>query len=335
MKTKKIRFYIGLDVHKKSTTYVVRDINGNIVLDGKCASQGKELHEILGPYLFSCIIGLETNTEIYPIYDYFKKEKYDIRAGNTIQLRTLIGKNDHLDAKRISDMLRLNTFPCAFIPEGAVKELRGLVKIRHNTSCEVRRIQSQIQAQTRRYGLVMPSGETFTKRWIKALQEHIVLSHGGIELKHMFDLYKFVNSKLEDLTVQMTVYAKGKFPKEYEAISAIKGIGDILTPYFISEICPITRFASVKKLRRYAGVIPCSNESAEKTYSSFLPKATSRGILRWALVEAAHCMTMHNDRIKAYYKKKKKQKKITGKAIMAVASSVSDIIFKTLMSIQA
>ncbi len=335
MKTKKVKFYIGLDVHKKFTYYIVRDIEGTILLDGKCASIGKDLHEILEPYLISCILGLETNTEIYPIYEYFKALSNDIRAGNTIQLRSLIGKNDRLDAKRMSDMLRLNTFPQAYIPEGKLKELRGLVKTRHSVSCEIRRIGSQIQAQIRKYGLIMPNGEAFTKRWIKVLQEHIVLNHAGIELKHMFDLYKLINNKLEDLTIQMTAYAKEHFPKEYESISAHKGIGEILTPYFISEICPITRFASVKKLRRYAGVIPCSNESAEKTYSSFLPKATSRGILRWALVEAAHCMTMHNEKIKAYYKKKKKQKKIHGKAIMAVASSISDIIFKTLMSIQA
>ena len=40
MKTKKIRFYIGLDVHKKFTVYAVRDLDGNIVLDGRCASIG-------------------------------------------------------------------------------------------------------------------------------------------------------------------------------------------------------------------------------------------------------------------------------------------------------
>ena len=106
----KTTFYIGLDVHKAFTYYAVRDINGAIALEGKSSSIGKDLYEILEPYLHSCIIGLETNTEIYPIYEYFKEKSFDIRAGNTIQLRTLIGKNDRLDAKRLSDMLRLGSF---------------------------------------------------------------------------------------------------------------------------------------------------------------------------------------------------------------------------------
>lgn len=331
---KEVKYYIGLDVHAKFTQYIVRDLKGTILLDGRSASNPEELYEIMGAYLSSCVIGLETNTEIYPVYEFFKERSIDIRAGNTVQLRTLIGKNDRLDAKRLSDMLRLNTFPCAYIPGKKIANLRGLIKVRHNTLCEVRRIKLQIQAHLRRYGLTMPIGETFTKRWIRVLQKYIILNKGGIELKHMFDLYTFIDNKLEDISTQMTEYTKEHFPKEYDAISTHRGIGEILTPYFISQICPITRFASVKKLRRYAGVIPCFNESADKIQSSFLPKATSRGLLRWALVEAAHCMTIHNETIKAYYKKKKKQKKIHGKAIMAVASSISDILFKTLSSIK-
>lgn len=330
MKRKKVKFFIGLDVHKKFTYYVVRDIDGNILLESRCASIGSDLHDILEPYLCSCVIGLETNTEIYPVYEHFKKLSQDIRAGNTIQLRSLVGKNDKLDARRLADMLRLSTFPEAYIPDGPIKALRGLVKIRHNTLENVHRLQSQIQAITRKHGLRMPTGETFSKRWLDALQKYIVLNKGGIELKQMYDIYEFVNNKLEQLTSQMTIIAKTSFPSEYKAISSQKGIGPTLTPYLISEICPITRFSSAKKLRRYAGVVPCYNESAGKSGGAYLPKSSSRKLLRYALVQAANCVTKHDENMKAYYKKKKKQKKIHNKAILPVARSISDKVYKVL-----
>lgn len=335
MKTKKVKYYIGLDVHKKFTQYVVRDSDGNIQLDGRCASIGKDLHDILEPYLFSCIMGLETNVEIYPIYEYFKGKSYDIRAGNTIQLRTLIGKNDHLDAKRLSDMLRLNTFPIAFIPEDKIKELRSIVKTRHNNLKEVHRLKYQILALTRKYGLRMPPGESFSKRWKNVLESYIVLNQGNIALKHMYDTYKFVNTQLEQITNQMSIFAKTHFPKEYEAIIAHKGIGDTIAPYLVSEILPITRFRSEKSLRRYAGVIPVSNETGDKIYSTHLPKTSSRALLRYAFIEAADCMSKHDDTIKAYFKKKNKQKKLYNKTLLYVASSVSDKIYKTLKGLQA
>ena len=74
IKNIKIVFFIGLDVHKKFTEYVVRNSEGDLELEGRCASIGKELYEILGHYLFSCVIGLETNIEIYPVYEYFKEK---------------------------------------------------------------------------------------------------------------------------------------------------------------------------------------------------------------------------------------------------------------------
>lgn len=335
MKTKKVEFYIAMDVHKPFTAYAVRRKEGDIVLEGSCATKPGDIEQVLEPYLFSCIIGLESNTEIYPIYDAFRAKKIDIRVANTIQLRTLVGKNDPLDAKRLSDMLRLGTFPCSFIPEGQVRSLRNIVKVRHSMREECTRIQTQIQALIRMKGLFMPKGDSFTKRWCNALEGHIAMQGGGLELRYSYERYQFDYMKLEQITNEMKEIAKSNFPKEFEALRNRRGIGDILAPYFIAEICPINRFKSEKKLRRYAGVIPCKEQSAGKTYSTSLPKTTSRGRLRWALVEAAHCMILCDDKIKAYYRKKKKEKKISGTAMMAVARCVSDVIYKILTSEQA
>ena len=92
---KEVKFYIGLDVHAKFTQYIVRDLKGTILLDGRSTSNPEELYEIIEPYLSPCVIGLETNIEIYPVYEFFKEKSIDIRAGNTVQLRTLIGKIEY------------------------------------------------------------------------------------------------------------------------------------------------------------------------------------------------------------------------------------------------
>jgi transposase len=334
MKTIKAKFYIGLDVHKRFTSYVVRDINGQEILNGSCASTPKDLHKILEPYLCLCVIGIETNTEIYPIYDFFKAKKIDIRVANMHKIRELVDKDDPLDAKRLADMLRLGTFPCSFIPEMKQRELRSLVKTRHAMLEECIRLKSQIQSLIRKHGLVMPPGESFTKKWCAALQSHMFCGKGGYDMRHLYDLHIFTNNKLENITAEMISFASKHFQKEFEAINAKEGVGPVLATYFISEICPITRFADQKKLRRYAGVIPCSEKSGGKVYATMLPKISSRGLLRWALIQASHCMSKFNEPIKEYYKKKKRQKKIAGKALMAVASSVSDILYNTLCQVQ-
>jgi len=130
MKNKK--YFIGLDVHKKSTTYVIRDQIGNIVTDGEVATLYSELSERLEPYLKSSIIGLESCTSYYTLYQNFLKQGYNIKVANTIQLRQLITKNDKLDAKRLAEMLRLGTFPCSYIPDENIQHLRSLLQVRHS-----------------------------------------------------------------------------------------------------------------------------------------------------------------------------------------------------------
>ena len=129
MKNKK--YFIGLDVHKEKTTYVVRDRIGNIILEGETATLYSELYERLKPYLKSSVIGLEACTSYYTLYQTFMKNNYSIKVANMIQLRQLIAKNDTLDARRLSEMLRLGTFPCSYIPDEKIQRLRSLVQIRH------------------------------------------------------------------------------------------------------------------------------------------------------------------------------------------------------------
>jgi len=66
MKNKK--YYIGLDVHKEKTTYVVLDRIGNILLEGETATLYSELFERLKTYLNSSMIGLEACTSYYKIF---------------------------------------------------------------------------------------------------------------------------------------------------------------------------------------------------------------------------------------------------------------------------
>ena len=108
---KNTKYFIGLDVHKERTTYVIRDKIGNILLEGETATLYTELYPQLKTYLNTAIIGLEASTSYYTLYQNFLKQGYNIKVANTIQLRQLITKNDKLDARRLSEMLRLGTFP--------------------------------------------------------------------------------------------------------------------------------------------------------------------------------------------------------------------------------
>ncbi|MBE3121896.1 MAG: transposase [Thermoplasmata archaeon] len=126
---KNTKYFIGLDVHKQKTSYCVRDRLGTILTESEVATRYPELESRLKPYLATSMIGLESCTSYYTLYQSFLRNGYHIKVANTIQLRQLITKNDKLDAQRLSEMLQLGTFPCSYIPEEKIQRLRSLLQV--------------------------------------------------------------------------------------------------------------------------------------------------------------------------------------------------------------
>jgi transposase len=329
MKSKQVKFYIGLDVHQDMTAYAVRSWKGEIVLGGECATRFEDLFKILESYLHSCVIGLEACTSYYHIYWSFKNNGYGIRVANTLRIRQLVVKNDRLDAERLSDMLRLGTYPTSYVPNKKLMELRSMINIRHNFVEEQTRFKNQISSCLAKHGLRINERTKFSKKWTEQLLLILAKFPQIKELHYGYEHYKIIEHRIEQITAECITHCKLHWNKEFEVLQTIPGIAEKLACYLIADICPIVRFKDKKKLRRYAGVIPCSQESGGKTYGSYLPKGSSRGLLRWALIQASWAAVKGKNNLAKYYNKKKKTRLKT-KAIMAVASSMSDIVYHVL-----
>ena len=322
------KFYIGLDVHTKSTQYAVRTWQGDVISEGKCATIYKDVKAALDPYFHSCIVGMEACTSFYPLREGFIQDNVHVKIANVLRIRQLIVKNDSLDARRLSDMLRLNSFPESFIPSKEVQELRDLVSVRHSFLEELTATKSRIWAVLTRHGIKIPERSIFSKKGMLHVKAIVEGGKCSSDLKFLYEHYKNVESSLKQSTQELVEYAKSNFPKEWEKLHSIDGIADIISSYIIANVHPITRFANEKKLRRYAGVIPCTHESGGKFHGSMLPKTSSRALLRWAFTQAAHAAIKKKDsKLRLYYQSKKKSKH---KAIMAVARSICDLVYMRL-----
>ena len=328
--TMKTKYYIGLDVHKENTTYAVRDRLGNIIAEGETATLYDELQSQLKPYLKSSQIALESSTSYYTLYQNFLKDKHDIKVANTIQLRQLISKNDKLDAKRLAEMLRLGTCPASYVPEKDTQQLRSIIRLRHGIMEEKTRCNSRIQALLDRNGIVMPPHKAFTQIWKNAFNQHIGSGNIPFDIRHAYDHYRFLENEQEQLDQEMIGFTRQHWRKEHDLLQTMPGVGPRIACYLIGEICPIKRFINKRKLRRYAGVVPVFKESAGTKSYGKIPKASSRELLRWALIQAANAIAKTDTRLSKYYHKKAKQKKNTAIAKVAVASSLCDIIYEVM-----
>lgn len=325
------KWYIGLDVHKESTTYAVRERRGSVVAEGECATKYRDLKPVLGPYLVSAKVALEASTSYYKLYTGFKADGADIAVANVIQLRQLVAKSDPLDARRLSDMLRLGTMPESFIPCEEIRRLRCIVHIRQGLVEERVRWKNRIQAMLDMEGISLSMwGGAFTQKWVAAFEQYLASPTANEMVKHAYVQLRGVTVHEKQVSELMIAATRENWGEEHTLLQSIPGIGPKLACVCIAEIWPITRFASEKKLRRYAGVVPVARQSGEYVGKSRLPKQSRRRLLCWAFVVAATVAGRTKTNLGNYYRRKKKQKKIAGVAKMALASTISDIVYRVL-----
>jgi len=260
----KTKFYIGLDVHKKQTTYAVKDKNGVTVVKGRCSTQFEDLYKALSSYLKRGSVIMEACTHYYHLYRKMKEAQIDVHVANVIQLRKVIGKNDVLDAERLADMYRLNALPESYIPDEKVQDLRILVKVYHNEVVTGVRISNQIIACLDRNGIVLPVEDPLSKKGLIFINDYLQ-KNKNYALQMLIGSYNSSEQRKAEIQLSITEYLKVHFLEEYGLLKGIRGVGEVIVGYLIAEICPIDRFLNKKKLRRYAGVIPIKEQSDRKT----------------------------------------------------------------------
>src|SRR6516164_8672290 len=108
-------YYIGLDIHKKTISYCVKDAAGCVHREGKIGSSRRELDAWIGTLPQPRMMAMEATIFTGWIYDYLLPHAEKVKVAHPLMLRAIAAakkKNDKIDAAKIADCLR-----CDFLPE--------------------------------------------------------------------------------------------------------------------------------------------------------------------------------------------------------------------------
>jgi len=108
-------YYIGLDVHKKTIDYCVKDGSGRIYAAGSIRATRLELDMWMKTLPRPWTAAMEATIFTAWIYDHLKPHAAAVKVAHPLMLRAIAvakKKNDRIDAKKIADCLR-----CDFLPE--------------------------------------------------------------------------------------------------------------------------------------------------------------------------------------------------------------------------
>jgi transposase len=313
-------YYIGLDIHKKTISYCVKQVDGKIVQQGKIAADRKTLllwmEGLPGPWLGAMEATLFTGW----VYDFLKPYAVNLKVAHPEMLKAITAakkKNDRADAEKIADLLRVNLLPECHMLSEELRELRRILRYRNMI------VRTAVKMKNKMSGLLMEVGATYSKeklhrrKYFNDLLERVEDVPDSVK-----DMLKLSRSSLEMFeAVQKKLVCTLREDKLIHArvkrLMSIKGVGEVTALTWVLETGDSARFHSARQAISYCGLCSAQRESAGKDQRGPISKKRNKH-LQTILIEAAKLAPRWNPQLAALHEKELK-KGNRNRATLAVA----------------
>src|SRR5215475_12657815 len=154
-------YFIGLDVHKKTISYCVKDATGGVFQQGKIGSTRRELDAWIGMMPQPRTIAMEATIFTGWIYDHLLPHAERLKVAHPLRLRAIAAskkKNDRIDAGKIADCVRCDFLPECHMASTESRDRRRTLRYRHLL------VRQLVQMKNRVSGLLLETGVSHNKQ---------------------------------------------------------------------------------------------------------------------------------------------------------------------------
>jgi transposase len=326
-----MKLYAAIDLHSNNSVLVILDEQDRVVYEKRLANDLVLIVGALAPYREDVqAIAVESTFNWYWLVDGLMDAGYTVRLVNTAAVKVYEGLKytaDEHDARHLAHILRLGILPTGYIYPKAERAVRDLLRKRSQlVRCRTAQILSIQNLVSRNCGHGISVGD------IRELDEGAIIRLCGGDAGRALALQsnRVVMSCLDEQVqlLERTVMTQAKLKPEFEKLLTVNGIGKILGMTIMYETGTIERFGKVGQFASYARCVGGGR------FSNFAKKGevnrkNGNKYLAWAFVEAAHFATRSNERIRAFYQRKK-AKKNAAVATKAVAHKLARACYHVL-----
>ena len=313
-------YYIGLDVHKKTISYCVKDAAGKIHSEGKIGSTRRELDAWIKTLPQPRMIAMEATIFTGWIYDHLLPHAEKVKVAHPLMLRAIAAakkKNDKIDAAKIADCLRCDFLPECHMVSTEIRDRRRILRYRNLV------IKQMVQMKNRVSGLLLETGVSYNKQRLHKVGYFADLMSANDEvyesIRPLLRLSRehIVRSQRLDYALVSSLERDPLLAERLELLRTVPGVGPITALTWALEIGDFTRFRSIKQAISYCGLCGDERSSADKVMRTPLSKQRNKHIQR-VLIEAAKLAPRYSHEL-AMVREKELQEGNPNRATLAVA----------------
>jgi transposase len=324
--------YIGIDYHKQYFVATMMNEQGKVIRTDKASTDRSSIRHYFQHADLSG--GVKAVMEACYGWEYFYDEASELVdeliMAHPLKTRLIAEariKTDTIDSETLAHLLRADLIPQAYAPDSETRSKKNLLRYRSALVAMKVRIKNIIHSVLTRNHIedhVFTSlSDKFGKQGLSYLRAVTLKDNDTAILNDYLDLLEETEKKIKE--AEKRIRSVCREDKICKLLSSIPGIGPILAVTIRYEIDDIERFMSAGKLCSYAGLVPSTYSSGNRTYQGKITKQGNKW-LRWAMIEAAQQAPSKDLWLKGFYQRiSKNGKKI---ARVAVARKLLEIIYR-------
>jgi transposase len=154
-------YYIGLDVHKKTISYCVKDGSSRIHAEGAIPATRFDLDNWMKTLPQPWTAAMEATIFTSWIYDHLFPPAAAVKVAHPLMLRAIAAakkENDRIDAHKIADCLRCDFLPECYMASTEIRERRRTLRYRNLL------VRQAVQMKNKIAVLLMEAGVSYNKQ---------------------------------------------------------------------------------------------------------------------------------------------------------------------------
>jgi transposase len=313
-------YYIGLDVHKRTISYCVKDGSGTMQGEGTIPATRFDLDRWMKTLPQPWSAAMEATMFTGWIYDHLQPHAAALKVAHPLMLRAIAAakkKNDRIDAGKICDCLRCDFLPECYLVSTAIRERRRTLRYRNLL------VRQMVQMKIKTSSLLMEAGVSYNKQRLHKAGyfRELLASNPDINegLKSLLQLCRETVVRLQKTESAMvrSLERDSLLVDRVERLMTIPAVGPITALTWALEVGDVQRFSSIKKAISYCGLCGAEKSSGSSVQRTPLSKQRNKH-LQTTLIEAAKMAPRNSPELAMLYDKEK-QKGNANRATLAVA----------------
>lgn len=257
------RKYIGMDIHQATISVAVRDSAGKLVMESVIETKASTILEFMQGLRGSLCVTFEEGTSAAWLYDLLKPHVAELLVCNP-RMNALLkngNKNDRVDARKLSDLLRAGLLSPVYHGDCGVRTLRELARSYLTITKDLTRVMNRIKGLYRSWAIPCAGQKVYSPRhrvtWLEKLAE------GGVRRRAEL-LYQQLDAlaKIRRETRRGLLSESRKHPA-HKLLGEIPRLGLIRVALVIALLQTPHRFRTKRQLCAYCGLALQTRVSGE------------------------------------------------------------------------